>query len=84
MGHRHELLVDRILGEGLMPKAPGRPSLCAVCSSGTRPRGIPRPRRPLQEERPCQSNSRCCFRQMLGLQCCSRKGGGFLCVVVKY
>ena len=27
---------------------------------------------PFREQRPCQSNSRCCF----GLWCCSRKGGG--------
>ena len=25
---------------------------------------------------PCQSNSRCCLRQILGLSCCSRKWGG--------
>ena len=25
---------------------------------------------------PCQRNSRCCFRQLLELSCCSRKGRG--------
>ena len=30
----------------------------------------------LQEQCPCQSNGRCCFRQILGPQWCSRKGGG--------
>ena len=29
-----------------------------------------------RKQRLCQSNGRCCFRQILELSCCSRKGGG--------
>ena len=30
----------------------------------------------VRKQRPCQSNSRCCFRQILELYRCSRQGGG--------
>ena len=44
---------------------------------GIVPVGAPPPPPPfLLRGRPCQSNGWCCFRQVVGLQCFSRKGGG--------